>query len=205
VRADDGTLAWFFDLETGQACHPFERDEVRFFDPYHSAKELSLPPNFFATRPGCDFPRIPTGCGNVWSSPAYDASRGAIYVTSSNCDTDLDPTTAPPPPPMPPFDEAIFSLRVADGRPLWRWRPREVDNDDLAYGAVPNLFRLRDGAREIEVVGVGNKDGSYVVIDRDGVNERSSVAWDDPDPSALPYWTRRVVQGGELGGIPSTA
>jgi hypothetical protein len=106
---------------------------------------------------------------------------------------------------MPPFEEAIFSLRVADGAPLWRWRPREIDNDDLAYGAAPNLFRLRDGSRWIDVVGVGNKDGSYVVIDRDGVNERNGAAWDDPDPSALPYWTRRVVQGGSLGGLPSTA
>jgi outer membrane protein assembly factor BamB len=205
VRADDGRMAWFFDLETGQTCRPFARDEVRFFDPYHSAKELGLAPGFFASRPGCDFPRVATGCGNVWSSPAYDAERGAIYVASSNCDTDLDPATGEPPPPMPPYDEAVFSLRVADGAPLWRWRPREVDNDDLAYGAVPNLFRLRDAGREIEVVGVGNKDGSYVVIDRDGVNERTGVAWDDPDPSALPYWTRRVVAGGSLGGIPSTA
>jgi outer membrane protein assembly factor BamB len=205
VRAGDGRLAWFFDLETGKTCRPFARDEVRFFDPYHSAKELALHPRFFSTRPGCDFPRRPTGCGNVWSSPAYDAGRGAVYVASSNCDTDLDPATAEPPPPMPPYDEAIFALRVADGRPLWRWRPREVDNDDLAYGAVPNLFRLRDGAREIEVVGVGNKDGSYVVIDRDGVNERTGVAWDDPDPSGLPYWIRRVVPGGSLGGLPSTA
>ncbi|MGH7894045.1 MAG: PQQ-binding-like beta-propeller repeat protein, partial [Candidatus Binatia bacterium] len=102
VRADDGRLAWFFDLESGQTCRPFERDEVRFFDPYHPAKQLSLPPNFFATRPGCDFPRIATGCGNIWSSPAYDAERGAIYIASSNCDTDDDPESVPPPPPMPP-------------------------------------------------------------------------------------------------------
>jgi outer membrane protein assembly factor BamB len=205
VRADDGRLAWFFDLESGKTCRPHPRDVVRFFDPYHPAKELGLAPNFFQTRPGCDFPRVATGCGNVWSSAAVDAERGALYVASSNCDTDLDPATGVPPPPMPPFEEAIFSLRVADGAPLWRWRPREVDNDDLAYGAAPNLFRLRDAARWIDVVGVGNKDGSYVVIDRDGVNEKSGVAWDDPDPSALPYWTRRVVPGGELGGLPSTA
>ncbi len=205
VSARDGRLVWFFDLESGKTCRPFRHDRVRFFDPYHSAKQLGLARNFFATRQGCDFPRIPTGCGNVWSSPAYDAGRGAVYVASSNCDTDLDPATGVPPPPMPPYDEAIFSLRVKDGAPLWRWRPREVDNDDLAYGAVPNLFRLRDAAGLIDVVGVGNKDGSYVVIDRDGVNEQSGVAWDDPDPSALPYWTRRVVPGGSLGGIPSTA
>src|SRR5262245_14415759 len=205
VRADDGRLAWFFDLDSGQTCRPFASDEVRFFDGYHQAKELGLAPNFFATRPGCGFPRVATGCGNVWSSPAYDAQRGAIYLASSNCDTDLDPATGVPPPPMPPFDEAIFSLRVADGAPLWRWRAREVDNDDLAYGAAPNLFHLRNGAGWIDVVGIGNKDGSYVVIDRAGVNERNGVGWNDPDPSALPYWKRRVVQGGELGGIPSTA
>jgi len=42
---------------------------------------------------------------------------------------------------MPPYDEAIFALDY-DGVPVWRWRPREVDNDDLAFGAAPNLFTI---------------------------------------------------------------
>ena len=40
---------------------------------------------------------------------------------------------------MPAYDEAIVALDF-NGNPAWRWRPREVDNADLAFGAVPNLF-----------------------------------------------------------------
>ena len=55
------------------------------------------------------------------------------------------------------------------------------------------------------MVGIGNKDGTYYVVDRDGINEATGVAWDDPDPSALPYWTTQVVPGGAIGGIIATA
>ncbi len=199
-----GHLAWFFDLQSGQTCRPDPGDAVTRFDAYHTEEELGLPAGFSATRAGCDFPRRRTGCGNVWSSPAHDAGRGWLFVASSNCDTDADPATPQPtisdPPTMPPFDEAIFALDT-DGNPIWRWRPREVDPFDLAFGAVPSLFSIEIDGRLVDVVGVGNKDGTYYVLDRDGVNEASGLRWDDPDPSALPYWTRNLVPGGSAGGI----
>ncbi|MGI9591932.1 MAG: PQQ-binding-like beta-propeller repeat protein, partial [Myxococcota bacterium] len=204
LDALDGRLAWFFDLETGSTCVPDPGDDIRHFDGYHSESELGLPAGFFATRSGCDFARTRSGCGNVWSSPAVDEGRGQLYFASSNCDTDDDPGTSVPPPPMPPYDEAIVALDF-DGTPAWRWRPREVDNDDLAFGGVPNLFTIDFGGAPREVVGVGNKDGGYYVLDRDGVNEVSGVAWDDADPSALPYWSTQVVPGGDIGGILATA
>jgi outer membrane protein assembly factor BamB len=203
VNVETGLLEWFFDLESGKTCHTQPGDAITHFDGYHSEAELGLPPGF-RSRPGCDFPFSRNGCGNVWSSAALDVERGAIFTASSNCDTDENPATGEPPPPMPPFDEAIFSLDL-DGNVRWRWRLREVDNDDFAYGAVPNLFQIDRGDGPIDVVGIGNKDGSYVVIDRDGVNEESGVAWNDSDPSALPYWRTRVVNGGAFGGVVATA
>jgi outer membrane protein assembly factor BamB len=204
VDVATGALRWFFDLESGQTCRPLGSDFVTRYDGYHTAAELGLPADFFATRPGCDHPRHPYGCSNVWSSAAVDLERGLLFTASSNCDTDEDPQSNPLPPPMPPFDEAIFALAL-DGEAMWRWRPREVDNDDLAFGGVPNLFTIRDGEDEIDVVGVGNKDGTYYVLDRDGVNERNGVAWDDADPSQLPYWATNVVPGGAIGGIIASA
>jgi outer membrane protein assembly factor BamB len=204
VDVATGHLRWFFDLESGQTCRPLPGDAITRYDGYHSAEELGLPADFFATRPGCDHPRSRNGCGNVWSSAAVDLERGLLFTASSNCDTDDDENTNVPPPPMPPFDEAIFALDL-DGNAVWRWRPREIDNQDLAFGGVPNLFTIRDGEDEIDVLGVGNKDGTYTVIDRDGVNERSGVAWDDPDPSQLPYWRTQVVPGGAIGGIIASA
>jgi outer membrane protein assembly factor BamB len=203
VDASDGRLAWFFDLESGMTCTPAQGEEIRRFDGYHSEAELGLPAGF-RSRPGCDFPFERTGCGNVWSSAAIDLGRRLLFTASSNCDTDSDPATGEPEPPMPDFDEAIFALGF-DGTPRWRWRPREVDNADLAFGAVPNLFSIRIGEALVDVVGVGSKDGSYTVIDRDGVNEANLVRWDDADPSGLPYWRTQVVPGGALGGVIATA
>lgn len=200
----DGRLRWFFDLESGMTCTPDAADEVRRYDGYHSEAELGLPAGFLATRPGCDHPRSRNGCGNVWSSPAFDAARGRVFFASSNCDTDGNPATLRPAPPMPPYDEALVALDL-DGRPVWRWRAREVDNDDLAYGAAPNLFSAVIGGVARDVVGIGNKDGSYTVLDRDGVNRITGVRWDDASAAGLPYWRTSVVAGGEAGGVLATA
>jgi outer membrane protein assembly factor BamB len=208
LAARDGRLEWYFDVATGRTCRPLPGDDIRRFDGYHTEVELGLPAGFLATRPGCDFDRTGTGCGNVWSSAAVDESRGVLYFASSNCDTDDNPATLTPPPPMPPWDEAVVALDL-DGNPRWRWRPREIDNDDLAFGGVPNLFAIDvatpGGTVRRDVVGVGNKDGAYYVIDRDGANIATGTRWDDPDPRTLPYWTRRLVAGGPLGGIIATA
>ena len=204
LDARAGHLVWFFDLESGETCRPDPTDDIRRYDPYHSEAELGLPPGFFATREGCDHPRSRNGCGNVWSSPSYDQKRGFLYFSTSNCDTDENPNTGEPFPPMPPNEAALVTLDL-DGRLVWRWRPREVDNDDLAFGAAPNLFTVEIAGAEREVVGLGNKDGTYYLLDRDGRNEVSGVTWDDPDPSTLPYWATKVVPGGPAGGIPVTA
>ncbi len=196
VDASAGHLVWYFDVDTGQTCRPWPGDRIVRFDGYHSAQELGLPEDFFATRPGCNFERRWTGCGNVWSSFAVDVKRRLLFTASSNCDTDEDPTTFEPSPPMPPFEEAVFALTF-DGAPVWRWRPREIDNADLAFGAVPNLFTIERGGARYDVVGVGNKDGVYYVLDREGVNKITG--------RVEPYWAQRVVPGGAIGGIIGSA
>jgi outer membrane protein assembly factor BamB len=197
VDARRGVLRWYFDLETAAVCTPDDGDDVRRFDGYHDAAALGLPEDFFATRRGCDFDRTGTACGNVWSSAAIDPERGLLYTASSNCDTDDDPNTVPPPPPMPPYDEALFALDLRSGAPAWRWRPREVDNDDLAIGAVPNLFEVEIAGALREVVGIGVKDGTYYLLDRDGVNEITG--------RIEPYWQTNTVPGGDFGGIIASA
>ena len=209
LDAATGALAWYFDVTTGQTCVPDPGDEVRKFDGYHGESELGLPAGFFASRSGCDFDRTPNGCGNVWSSASVDAGRGLLFFATSNCDTATTQPSPLPLPPMPPYDEAIVALDF-DGFPAWRWRPREIDNLDLAFGAAPNLFSIERGGEAIDVLGVGGKDGTYYVLDRDGVNESNGVAWDDfapggGSPADFPYWTRNVVPGGDIGGIIATA
>jgi len=196
VDATDGHLVWYFDMETSSTCRPLPGDNVRRFDGFHTAAQLGLPDDFFATRPGCGFDRTPNQCGSVWSSFSVDAKRHLIYTTSSNCDTDDDPDTPEPPPPMPPYDEAIFALTF-DGTPAWTWQPRAVDNNDFDFGSVPNLFEIEIGGVMREVVGAGGKDGTYYVLDRDGVNELTG--------RIEPYWQTNVVPGGPIGGIIASA
>ena len=196
LRADDGRLVWWFDLFTQSTCTPAPADNIRQFDGYHTAAQLGLPADFLTTRPGCNFDRTGWGCGNVWSSPAVDLRRGLIYTDSANCDTSTDPSKGEPPPPPPPFEEAIFALHL-DGTPAWHWRPREVDDQDFDFGAVPNLFEAMIGGQMRDVVGVGGKDGTYYVLDRDGVNAITG--------KVEPYWSTNVVPGGSAGGLIGSA
>jgi outer membrane protein assembly factor BamB len=196
VDATNGHLVWYFDMETAATCRPLPSDSVRGFDGFHTAAQLGLPEEFFATRPGCDFDRTPDQCGNIWSSFAVDPKRRLIYTTSSNCDTDNDPDTPEPSPPMPAYDEAIFALTF-EGTPAWVWRPREVDVNDFDFGAVPNLFEIDIGGAKREVVGAGGKDGTYYVLDRDGKNQLTG--------RIEPYWQTNVVPGGPIGGIIASA
>jgi len=186
---------WYFDLETGATCKALPGDDVRRFDGYHSEAELGLPAGFLASRPGCGFDRTPRGCGSVWSSASTDERRGLLFFATGFCGEDAN---------VRPYEEAIIALHL-DGTPAWHWRPRQMDVDDLDFGAVPNLFTITVNGRRRDVVGEGGKDGTYYVIDREGVNVVSGVHWDDPDPAGLPYWATHVVPGGGAGGIIGTA
>ena len=205
LDATTGRMRWFLDLQTGGVCRPRASDTITRFDSYHTEAELALPAGFFASRTGCGFPRDRNGCGNVWSSAAYDAARRWFFIATSNCDTDTDPATSRPSPPMPIGDEALLAFD-RDGVLQWRWRPREVDNADLAFGGAPNLFTIRRGGRSFDAVGIGNKDGTYTVLDRNGVNQETGRRWDEPGAATeLPYWSTKVIDGGPIGGIPQTA
>jgi outer membrane protein assembly factor BamB len=196
VDVHDGRLAWYFDLETGATCTPLRTDNVRRFDGYHSEAELGLRPGFFTSESGCNFDRSSRdGGGAVWSSASIDAARKLLFFTSA---------ASGEIPNSLPYEEAIVALHL-DGTPAWHWRPRPIDTQDLDFGAVPNLFTIRVGGQRHDVVGVGGKDGTYYVIDREGVNAVDGARWDDPDASALPYWQRQVVPGGSAGGIIATA
>jgi len=195
VDVHDGHLVWYFDLETGATCHTLPGDDVRRFDGYHSESDLGLPAGFLATRPGCGFDRTADGCGGVWSSAAVDVGRGLFFFGTSACGGSSNAL---------PYEEAIVAMRF-DGTPAWHWKPRPTDTLDLDFGAAPNLFTITVNGQPHDVLGEGAKDGTYYVLDREGVNGITGVRWDDADPSALPYWRTNVVPGDSQGGIIATA
>lgn len=95
----------------------------------------------------------PTGCVDVWSSPSVDEDRGLVFAATGNCPTS--------PEGWGEFTEALFAVDL-EGHPVWSYQPHEPNNDDLDFAGAPNLFRIGDR----DVVGLGNKDGTYYVVDR---------------------------------------
>lgn len=99
-------------------------------------------------------PDAGAGCGGVWSSPAIDTKRGRVYFGSANCPSSRRRDWTP-------YVEAVVALDAFKGTPLWSFRPHGLNRDDLDFGSTPNLFVDPSG---IEVLGVGNKDGTYYAL-----------------------------------------
>lgn len=126
----------------------------------------------------------------VWSSAAYDPDRGLVFVgtgdtnkpggggagsPSERAGTDL------------PLADGILAIDHATGQQEWFFKLIEEDKRrDLDVGASPNLFAIGDR----HVVGAGGKSGDYVVLDRD---------------TGELIWTRHLTDGGDFGGVMSTA
>lgn len=96
----------------------------------------------------------PTGCADVWSSPSVDERRGLVFAASGNCPS--------APEGWGEYTEALFALDLETGDPVWSYQPHGPNNDDLDFAGAPNLFTA--GGRD--VVGLGNKDGTYYVVER---------------------------------------
>jgi outer membrane protein assembly factor BamB len=97
----------------------------------------------------------PTGCVGVWSSPAVDLERRLVVFGTANCPSSPDGWGE--------LTEAIVAIDLDDGGLRWSFQPHEPNNSDFDFAGAPNLFTL-DGE---DVVGLGNKDGVYYVVDRD--------------------------------------
>jgi outer membrane protein assembly factor BamB len=152
------------------------------------------------------------GCGNVWSSPALaldpgaatPAGRATLYFGTADC-----PNNSGTPCPKdgsdrhcPPgghydysrrwtrYSQSIMAISAVTGRPLWSYQPfprNDVSDDD--FGASAQLFTLPSGR---QVVGEGNKDGRYYVVDR----RTGRLVWDK-----LETGNGNVASGYALGGL----
>lgn len=145
------------------------------------------------------------GCGGVWSSPTVDVERKQIYVATANCYTARADNQIPL--------EEVAALRPSDGTPIWRFFPHQPGenhdlqpgaerNDDVDFGATPNLFG--------DVLGAGNKDGRYYVLDpATGKLVRRSNQVSVPGPNvggfigSTAISGRNVFGGTAIGAPPS--
>jgi len=144
------------------------------------------------------------GCGNVWSSPALDTTTKTLFFGTADCPDNsghqcsADGSDALCHPGSAydytkrwsPLSEAIIAISAVDGHVLWSHQdhvPLNKDDDD--YGASAQLFTLANGRK---VVGEGNKDGSYTVLDR----ANGAVVW-----HAVEQGNGNVHSGLAIGGF----
>jgi polyvinyl alcohol dehydrogenase (cytochrome) len=128
----------------------------------------------------------------VWATPAVDAQRGALYVTTGN--NYSDPTTT--------LSDAFVALDLASGKILWSRQMTASDaytaacrlpdktncavsnGPDLDFGASPILVTLAGGRR---LLVAGQKSGVVHAL--------------DPDARGEILWQTRVGRGGTMGGV----
>ena len=186
LDADDGRLRWSFDID---ARHPTSTAEIEssplvWRGVVYIGTDVHNAPG--ASGSGVMAFDVATGhrrwwfdpdrqarlgCGDVWASLALDAGRGLVYTGTGNCE-DLEGWTR--------FTEAMFALRASDGHPVWSYQPHPPNRLDHDFGSTPNVFSVRGRP----VVGQGNKDGAYYLLDR-----RNGAA----------LWRAQVAAPGDVG------
>jgi polyvinyl alcohol dehydrogenase (cytochrome) len=128
----------------------------------------------------------------VWSSPAIDVRRNALYVTSGN--NYSDPTS--------PMSDAFLAMDLKTGKILWSRQMTRGDayvsacrlpdktncaasnGPDFDFSASPILVTLASGKRALIA---GQKSGIVHAL--------------DPDRQGEVLWQVRVGQGGTGGGV----
>ncbi len=145
-----------------------------------------------------------SGCADVWGSPSVDVVGRGVFVGTGNCVTS--------PEGWGPLSEAIVALDLDSGAVRWTYQPHAPGNDDFDFAGAPNLFEI-DGR---PVVGLGNKDAAYSVVDRatgalvwstqattPGIDERGSNYSYGGFIGATTSTDGRIVGGTAVGGTPA--
>ena len=146
-----------------------------------------------------EHPKFGAGVG-VWSSPAIDPRTERLFIGTGNY---YEPGSDNPSPPSrhdKDLSDSLVTLstkngKVKDHRQFTAndvWGHAFPDGPDFDVGARPTCSAFRAGTvtRCADVVGVGDKEGTYYVMDRDTLEV---------------IWSRKISDGGLIGGIQSTA
>ncbi len=114
--------------------------------------------------------------GAITSSAAIDASRNHVYITTGDCLQQGAIGDA----------EAIMAFDMDSGARLWANRANPIaETEDFDYISSPSVFTATDGVTTHDLVGAGNKNGTFYTVDRD---------------TGSLFWSTPVVPGSVLGG-----
>jgi len=133
------------------------------------------------------------GGAAVFSPPAVIPQLDELVIGTGNPTPFPGDTAAPGDVPSgpDPYSDSLVALSLTTGNVLWATQAHLADANDYDYIAAPNAFQLPDGRW---VVGDGEKDGSYKLLDAtDG-----TILWGTN--LTLPSMDTLVVATAAVGG-----
>ena len=136
-------------------------------------------------------PRDCSGDG-IWSSPAIDTQRRALFVTTGNANTSRGLNC------YSPFGDSVLELSTSTLQIKGHWHvPRSLQFRDADFGATPTLFTAMIGRHLTSLVGAASKDGMFYALRRG-------------DLKAGPVWSAKIATAGPCpecaeGSISSAA
>ncbi|MGH9200061.1 MAG: PQQ-binding-like beta-propeller repeat protein [Vicinamibacterales bacterium] len=144
-------------------------------------------------------PKYGAGVG-VWSSPAIDPINDWLYIGTGQF---YEPGSQVPGPKSRgdrDYSDSLIVIDIHSGKIIKSrqftagdiWSGLFPDGLDYDVGIPPNLFsiEIHKGLGQRDFVGIGDKEGTYYVLDRH---------------SLQPIWSRKISQGSVVGGFQSTA
>jgi polyvinyl alcohol dehydrogenase (cytochrome) len=137
------------------------------------------------------FNTVPSGCtgAGIWGSPTIDPADGSIYVATGNPGPTTSVCTT-----GEPYAVDLLKLRASDLTLLDSWQVPAAEQvggtvqADSDFGDTPTLFTgtVRPGLSQLNLVGVGNKNGTYYVFNRTSLQggplARLKIAKGSADP-----------------------
>ena len=135
----------------------------------------------------------PSGAG-VWSSPAVDLKRGAVYITTGDAYSDPAASTS----------DAFMAFDIKTGKLLWTRQVTSGDAFNVACG-LPEALRVNcpegkgpdhDFGSSPILVDLPNGRRALIAGQKSGV-----VHAVDPDRGGEILWQTRVGKGSALGGV----
>lgn len=99
------------------------------------------------------------GGAAVWSSAVVDPQINSIYFGTGNAYTNGSNTS---------YAYSVVSLDATTGTTKWIYSAynSHQEGDDYDFGDTPNLFQMRVGSSQVQVLGIGSKNGYYYILNR---------------------------------------
>ncbi|CAD5374817.1 Pyrrolo-quinoline quinone [Rubrivivax sp. A210] len=157
-----------FDAATGQRVWQFDTVAATGWEgPFRSTTPDGLPLGRDIAREKRELPKFPRaaqhGGGSAWTTPAFDAGTGTLFVGTGNPSPQMDDSSRPG---DNLYTVSLVALDARSGRVKWHYQqvPHDVWGYDVA--SPPVLFELPTPKGPVAAVGQASKTGWFYVHDR---------------------------------------